>query len=406
VPTTRAFTLIELLVTITIIAIVAGLVLGALQSAQESARGIKTQATVTKLNNVVMERFDAYRTRRVNIDADDAWSAISPAYNPADPATHHPPSEWAARLRLLALRDTMRMEMPESWEDVENGPRALNDRLPILPATAMSATPAVAAPEPALHRSYVRRHAQALTRLQQPPFNMTLADATTLISQYGSAECLYLYIATAAPQSLEKFTDSEVGDADGDGVPEFIDAWGNPIYFLRWAPGFSESDIQPAVVSPLMLEDTAVVDWSSASPTPPGVASPPAGIWGDGTWTDVDSRTLQDRKDVAGNEQHDPFDPYKVDRRNPSDTNDYARGWRLVPLIFSAGPDGIYDIHSFPTDGSGNPATFFQTGQVYLHPVGLPYDQANTSVTSPGPEDQVLNHYDNITNHRIEARMQ
>src|SRR5262249_40391068 len=34
---------------------------------------------------------------------------------------------------------------------------------------------------------------------------------------------------------------------DNDGLPCFVDGWGNPIGFLRWAPGFSQwSDIQIA----------------------------------------------------------------------------------------------------------------------------------------------------------------
>ena len=28
-------------------------------------------------------------------------------------------------------------------------------------------------------------------------------------------------------------------DRDGDGAKEFCDGWGQPIYFLRWAPGFT-----------------------------------------------------------------------------------------------------------------------------------------------------------------------
>jgi len=43
--------------------------------------------------------------------------------------------------------------------------------------------------------------------------------------------------------ALEWFSEKEIGDTDNDGMPEILDAWGRPIYFLRWAPGYI-SDLQ------------------------------------------------------------------------------------------------------------------------------------------------------------------
>ncbi len=44
----------------------------------------------------------------------------------------------------------------------------------------------------------------------------------------------------------EDFTDREVRDTDGDGLPEFVDAWGEPLQFYRW-PIFYHSDLQRGV---------------------------------------------------------------------------------------------------------------------------------------------------------------
>jgi hypothetical protein len=41
----------------------------------------------------------------------------------------------------------------------------------------------------------------------------------------------------------DEFTDKEVMDTDGDGLPEFVDAWGHPLQFYRW-PLLYHSDIQ------------------------------------------------------------------------------------------------------------------------------------------------------------------
>ncbi len=41
----------------------------------------------------------------------------------------------------------------------------------------------------------------------------------------------------------DDFTSKEVMDTDGDGLPEFVDAWGQPLQFYRW-PVFYHSDSQ------------------------------------------------------------------------------------------------------------------------------------------------------------------
>jgi hypothetical protein len=43
--------------------------------------------------------------------------------------------------------------------------------------------------------------------------------------------------------SRDDFTDKEVKDTDGDGLPEFVDAWGEPLQFYRW-PLLYHSDLQ------------------------------------------------------------------------------------------------------------------------------------------------------------------
>ena len=43
--------------------------------------------------------------------------------------------------------------------------------------------------------------------------------------------------------SRDDFTDKEVKDTDGDGLPEFVDAWGEPLQFYRW-PVLYHSDLQ------------------------------------------------------------------------------------------------------------------------------------------------------------------
>ena len=62
------------------------------------------------------------------------------------------------------------------------------------------------------------------------------------------AEMLYAILVEGAGPlgsvfNRDDFTDKEVRDTDGDGLPEFVDAWGQPLQFFRW-PLLYHSDIQ------------------------------------------------------------------------------------------------------------------------------------------------------------------
>lgn len=62
------------------------------------------------------------------------------------------------------------------------------------------------------------------------------------------AEVLYALLVEAQGPfgsifNRDDFTDQEVMDTDGDGLPEFVDAWGEPLQFYRW-PVFYHSDLQ------------------------------------------------------------------------------------------------------------------------------------------------------------------
>ena len=43
----------------------------------------------------------------------------------------------------------------------------------------------------------------------------------------------------------EEFTAKEVQDTDGDGLPEFVDAWGEPIQFFRWPVYYGSPGVPP-----------------------------------------------------------------------------------------------------------------------------------------------------------------
>ena len=284
------FTLIEMLVVVMIITMLAGMTLSAVGSARNAAAAARTRATIEKLNRVVMKRYATYQYRKVDIGDTTGKSKLQ-----------------VAQERLKALRILIRHEMPDRAGDLSSfGGEAL----------------------------------PAVTQLYQTKFSKS-SD-----SSYASAELLYMQVM-ADPIGASMFSESEIGDADKDGLPEFIDGWGRPIRYILWPAGFfrtdnCESDLQ-ATTNP------------------------------------------NDAKFI-----HDPFDRSNIEPGTPA----------LFPLIYSAGPDGIYDINRGTTSGNS------QNTYNYANPptpmtkdgdgryVGLPWNDTDGN-------NRVLHHFDNITNHSM-----
>ncbi|MGO8744779.1 MAG: type II secretion system protein, partial [Thermoguttaceae bacterium] len=296
---TAGFTLVELLVVITIILILAGITLGALQAARQAARAAKTRATILKIHNIVMKKYQSYNTRRVPIIVPQGTA----------PTT-------AALARLWALRDVMRMEMPERASDI------------IAHANYQGANdpPLSGVPVSALSKAYQSIWSSA-----------TNADATNY-----PAECLYMIVMLSGPDVRSQFNDSEIGDTNNNGLPEFLDGWGNPIFFLRGAPGFTDADPQTTLTAYNNLISDLNSSTLSAADKQQAVQEDVATVQGFNVQIGLPlsvqlslspTAVAQARQAIAG-QDHDTFDTRRVD----------PNAWRLVPLIWSAGPDGYYGL--------------------------------------------------------------
>jgi hypothetical protein len=176
------------------------------------------------------------------------------------------------------------------------------------------------------------------------PAQFQTATVRAYVSSRGSpgsfdgAECLYMIVERSGfdPDALEFFRSNEIGDVDRDGKPEFLDGWGRPIAFLRWAPGFTSPIQKPDAVN-----------------------------------------------------AHDPLDPTG---RDPA-------AYALVPLIYSAGPDGALGSPADDVTGYGlqlGPTGGWLANAVTLLPNLCKGPAATVGTPLPGNES-----LDNITNHDL-----
>ncbi|MEO1496017.1 MAG: prepilin-type N-terminal cleavage/methylation domain-containing protein [Planctomycetota bacterium] len=386
----RGLTLVELLVAIAIISILATLLLGVAAQAGQTAREARTKSIVSRLHTLIVERMEEYREVRAELNQRTERDAPEPDWR--DLLDNQGPDSFdvlndqqrLALGRLFALRERQKMEMPDRWSDVACN--AIDTAAPpnpplVEPPNNYDYFPRYVSERPPLNRLYYRKLVEIYDRTN------TLTGAVNTPAEIltnESAECLYLTVmnATADGEARGLFKATDSGDTDGDGALEFLDAWGQPIGWIRWPAGY-ESDLQWSF--------TRLVDQFE---------NPPVGQTGE----DVVQQTLDDN--------HDPLDRFRVDRTNlPSfsepgapqyefATGENGRGWKLTPLIYSWGLDGGVGMWTgLQLGGSAE----FQTANANSDPyVGDP-----TAAIPDLPLGTITDREaatDNITNHVIEAR--
>jgi len=356
----RALTLMELLVVIVIITLLATMVLFALFGALEGAKRTRTQTQIMRLNDMIIGKWETYKTRAVRLKIPQAARG-----NAMD----------VSAARLVAIRDLQRMELPDRITDLRYFPVTIPR-----PIT----TPAAPQPRldpPSLWWAYRRRAGFVGNSTTAPP---------TWTAAHQGAECLYLIVSQIRDgdtSGLDFFKETEIGDTDNDGMPEILDAWGRPIEFLRWAPGYS-------------------------------ISTGPDRKWGVSAVDDINFRgeALSDDELVSdlnipdGNLSPDPFDPLHVDDDLRGVMGVPARrSFALIPLIYSAGPDNNYDIITDSVDSidytlsttSPPPPPVLPVDPYYvIPPVGSdPEKQVGQPWDANG--DGEVNSIDNITNHLL-----
>jgi prepilin-type N-terminal cleavage/methylation domain-containing protein len=227
----RGFSLTELLVVAAIILMLTSLAGAAISSASSSQKKFRTKTLISKLDSLVAAQFADYGNRDVGGSAG---------------------SDRGTLLRAMAQGD-----LPDSWVIVRG--LATVDTADLTPH----------------QRAYVA------------VWKSIDGQQDRVIATNASAECLFMIVMQGGvADCLDcRGLQADIGDQDGDGMPEFLDAWGTPIGFVLWPSGLR------------LPADSGTSFFSSVLPFEPIVPS----------------------------------------------MND-AKGGLMRPLVFSAGPDREYGI--------------------------------------------------------------
>lgn len=188
-PERKAFTLIEILVVLSIITFLMAMAITSVSMMQEYAKESATRSTLQRLGRRLDRRFSAFDIW-FNKREDSLLGEIGFTIK-------------STRSRLLGRKRILKREFPQSWSEIRS-------RSDITPDKAAE-----------------------------------------------GAEVLYYMLTEMTafgPGAVNEgeFSTQEIGDTDGDGLLEFVDAWGNPIRFYRWPtrlirPNGNRTDIKREV---------------------------------------------------------------------------------------------------------------------------------------------------------------
>jgi len=377
--------------------------LAALYGVLDQAKAARTRTQITKLHSMIMLKWEGYRVRQVPLRIPSRMRARPERFADTNGNCWRDPTETSsnniypinfdgtttgdlhdyggAYIRLLAMRELMRMELPDRISDLEDGPRVM---VYVVQGGSSSNTLRLQLTAPSIWKAY-RRKANTFIKAKHGAAGDWRNRNHWTIPHQG-AECLYLIISSIRDgdtSGLDFFKESEVGDTDEDGMPEILDGWGRPIEFLRWAPGFATGEGPDGGWGVVGVDDDGVN----------GIDDP-----GEVGWPGSDDGSELQPRDPAN--APDPFDPLKVHLSPaPGNNVNYTAkfNYALFPLIYSAGFDSIYDIN---TGGNLRYAATAPWNNPYVvlsgnAQVGRPIDAGG---------DGEIGSFDNITNHLLDSR--
>jgi prepilin-type N-terminal cleavage/methylation domain-containing protein len=213
----RGFTLIELMIVVAIVAFLASALGVTIVNMGASAREAQTVATINKINGLINER---QRGLERAYEGNDFRRELSFQKRRLEQLGLFGISPSA--IETVARKDFFRKFFPQRFAEMaDNDSDGIPDRIAFDEVYGEKVDPV----NPPV------RWAPAAANIQRYPVGHDPATESSEI----------LYFALTRMDALgfplvgaDEFLTQEVADSDGDGLPEFVDGWGNPLRFYRW----------------------------------------------------------------------------------------------------------------------------------------------------------------------------
>ncbi len=365
------FSLVELLVVMAIIATLASLSFVVLGKTGEAAREAATKTSMRIISGALRERVDALHEITASVDQVDPDMPINKnlryfrdqvatfqrwylnANNSPSPQPSRAASEVFVRKAMFKALFPQREEDLWGYNGTSQNANERVDDSPILTRMYPSGT--------LDSNSWKGREDAARVRI---PINIADDDLAE------SSELLYLILTEGdvfglPPSEIDGIDKNLIGDTDSDGNMEFLDGWGRPLQFYNW-PTRLIKDNGTTYTGTVTVGGTVYPTTSLLISNLP----PVGGVASGGVATATQARNRIDR---------DPEDPMRrlmvaplivgagtfTLQTLPSGgttitANRFNANWyhdlntATMPLVVSAGPDGVLGLHLPTENGSGS----------------------------------------------------
>ena len=237
----HGFTLIELLIVIAVIGMLMSLTIVVMNGISDRAMRAATKATVQKINGLLQQRIESFDQAFTDARRADAIKTARDILEVEIAAVKGAPHsvDSQSAISILAKKLEFRFQFPQRVQDrlddpANRDPQATGTDLtaPNLPTSLYEVIAFPAARTQLIEETGgTPTDAQVNARVNT---NWAKHDRNT-----ESAELLYFALVRsesfgAAASGADEFSAAEISDTDNDGLPEFVDTWGNPLRFYRW----------------------------------------------------------------------------------------------------------------------------------------------------------------------------
>lgn len=257
------FTLIELLLVISILTILASLAVGVMSSAQNDAAIASTRSRMNVIRQILEVELEDYEVRRspISFAGLDALVNLSTLDSPGAKQLLH-----IKNLKRMIIADMIRTELPDGsgtsigafpsaefgayltaigitpveWNNVLLGQTAYQDR-----------------PESVVRWSQIDRWNQWISLSNWSQYVDSNPNDDIDEAAADKAELLHAILSEIdldGISAIEQLGNQAVGDSDGDGILEIVDAWGEPL-FLQWQQEWMTRPAGGGLVPPIELNE-------------------------------------------------------------------------------------------------------------------------------------------------------